>query len=125
MQNLILVFVGGGIGSIVRFAMNRWVSSLHALNFPVGTLVVNFIACALLGYFVGLADHKQMLSASARLFWVAGFCGGFSTFSAFTLETLALFQGGFTISALGYIGLSVTLCLGSMLGGLYAGGAYS
>jgi CrcB protein len=121
MKNLLLVFLGGGLGSTVRFSLGRWVSALHNHDFPWGTLVVNVVACLILGFVIGLADHKQIISASSRLFWTVGFCGGFSTFSTFSNETLYLIQAGFTISLVVYISLSLLLCVAAIFGGLYLG----
>ena len=121
MKELLLVFFGGGLGSTVRFSLGRWVNALHNHHFPWGTLVVNVVACFILGFVIGLADHKQVISASSRLFWTVGFCGGFSTFSAFSNETLYLIQSGFTISLILYISLSLLLCVAAIFGGLYLG----
>ena len=121
MKDLILVFLGGGLGSTIRFSLGRWVNALHNHHFPWGTLVVNTAACLLLGFIIGLTDHKQVISPSARLFWTVGFCGGFSTFSTFSNETLVLLQSGFNISLGLYIGLSLFLCVAATFGGLYLG----
>jgi CrcB protein len=121
MKNLLLVFLGGGLGSTVRFSLGRWVNALHNHHFPWGTLVVNVVASFILGFVIGLADHKQIISASSRLFWTVGFCGGFSTFSTFSNETLYLIQAGFTISLVLYISLSLLLCVVAIFGGLYTG----
>jgi CrcB protein len=91
------------------------------LSFPFGTLAVNIVACFVLGLIIGFADHKQYLSADARVFWAVGFCGGFSTFSTFSAETLALFQEPSIVSGLVYIGASVLLCLGATILGIYLG----
>ena len=121
MKNILLVFLGGGLGSTVRFSLGRWVNALHNHHFPWGTLVVNIVACFILGFVIGLADHKQIISASSRLFWTVGFCGGFSTFSTFSNETLYLIQAGFTVSLVLYISLSLLLCVAAIFGGLYLG----
>ena len=121
MKELLLVFFGGGLGSTVRFSLGRWVNTLHNHHFPWGTLVVNIVACFVLGFVIGLADHKNVISASSRLFWTVGFCGGFSTFSTFSNETLYLIQSGFTLSLILYISLSLLLCVTAIFGGLYLG----
>ena len=121
MKELMLVFVGGGLGSMVRFSLGRWVNALHSHDFPWGTLVVNIVACLILGFVIGLADHKHIISPTARLFWTVGFCGGFSTFSTFSNETLYLLQSGLTLSLVLYIGLSLFLCVAATFGGLFVG----
>ena len=123
MKPIIMIFLGGGLGSVFRYGVGRWIGTLHTNYFPFGTLAANILACLLLGLLVGLAEHKQLLSPSARLFWAAGFCGGFSTFSTFSHETLSLFQSGYSGATLLYIGMSLALCLGATLAGLYLGQA--
>jgi CrcB protein len=119
--NIMLVFGGGGIGSVVRFLLGRWVNAWHNHHFPFGTLAVNIVACMVLGFVVGIADHRQLISPSARLFWTVGFCGGFSTFSTFSAETLTLIQGGFHLSTVVYIMASLVLCLAGTFAGIYLG----
>ena len=119
MKEIIYVFIGGGLGSLVRFLLGKWVNAFHNSHFPFGTVVVNIIACFTLGFIIGLADHKQMLSPTTRLFWVVGFCGGFSTFSAFSSDTLTLFQQGQNSTMLLYILLSVVLCVIATFAGLF------
>ena len=121
MKSIFIVFLGGGLGSVLRFSLSKWVNALHSHHFPWGTLVVNIAACFVLGIIIGLADHKQMISPAARLFWTVGFCGGFSTFSTFSNETLVLLQSGFTASLLLYIAFSLLLCTAATFGGLYLG----
>ncbi|MFM8912289.1 MAG: fluoride efflux transporter CrcB [Flammeovirgaceae bacterium] len=121
MRNVIFVFLGGGLGSVIRFALGRWVNSFHQHHFPWGTFAANVMACLAVGFLIGLADHKQMITPAARVFWVVGFCGGFSTFSTFSAETLSLMQSGFTFSSVSYVIASVVLCVGATLAGLFLG----
>lgn len=121
MKAVVLIFIGGGLGSVVRYLLNRWVTALHQINFPFGTLAVNVVACFVLGLVIGLADHKQYLSQDMRLFWAVGFCGGFSTFSTFSAETLALFQQPAVMAGLVYILASVLLCLAAVVTGIWVG----
>ncbi len=121
MKTAFLVFLGGGIGSILRYSIGKWIGTLHTHYFPFGTLVVNIIACLALGIILGLADARQLMSPSAKIFWIIGFCGGFSTFSTFSGETLSLIQSGFTGASLIYISLSLILCISATLLGLYLG----
>ena len=119
MKELIAVFVGGGLGSLLRFGLGRWFGAASGHTFPIGTFAVNILACFMLGLIVGLADQKQMLSPFTRLFWAVGFCGGFSTFSTFSLENLQFMQTGqFSIMLL-YIGLSFLVCLAATFTGQY------
>jgi CrcB protein len=124
LSSILLVFVGGGAGSTVRFLLGRWVNAWQNHHFPFGTLSVNIVACLILGFVVGIADHRQLISPVARLFWTVGFCGGFSTFSTFSAETLTLIQSGFHLSTIVYIVLSLVLCLVATFGGIYLGEHY-
>ncbi len=119
MKELLYVFIGGGLGSLVRFLLGKWVNSFHNSNFPYGTFIINIVACFVLGFIIGLADQKQILSPAIRLFLVVGFCGGFSTFSAFSSETLTLIQQGQNTTMLLYVLLSVVVCLIATFGGLF------
>lgn len=121
MREIALVFFGGGLGSVVRFTLGKWINTLHQQSFPWGTFVVNVIACLAVGFVIGIADHKQIISPNARIFWVIGFCGGFSTFSTFSIETLNLFQNGFTVSSILYISASVLICIVATYSGLLIG----
>ncbi len=121
MREIALVFFGGGLGSVVRFTLGKWINSLHQQHFPWGTFVVNAIACLAVGFMIGLADHKEIISPNARIFWVIGFCGGFSTFSTFSVETINLFQNGFTVSSILYISASVLICIVATYSGLLIG----
>jgi fluoride exporter len=120
-RDLLYIFLGGGIGSVVRFAIGKWISSLHSQQFPFGTLVANITACVILGFVIGLADHKQIISPAARLFWAVGFCGGFSTFSTFSAETITLLQNGFHFNSVLYVMGSLVFCVSATYAGLYLG----
>jgi CrcB protein len=119
MKELIAVFIGSGLGGLSRFGLGKWVDSWHNHHFPFGTFVVNVVACFALGFVIGLADHRQILSPTARLFLAVGFCGGFSTFSTFSSETLTLFQQGHNLSLVLYILASILLCVTATFGGLF------
>lgn len=115
MKDLILVFVGSGLGGITRFLIGK---KILVNYFPLSTLVANVLACFILGLTIGLAQHRQLISADARLFMTVGFCGGFSTFSTFSNDTLQLLQAGNYTLAVANILLSVVLSIGATFGGL-------
>ena len=106
-MSYLAVFVGGGIGSVLRFALARWaIASGRELLW--GTLAANVLACLLLGYLAsGLADAR--LTPTTRLLLATGLCGGFSTFSTFSLEALTLAQNGRVAHAALYVALSFLL----------------
>ena len=108
-MNFIIVFIGGGIGSILRYGVSLAVSP-YLPKFPWATFISNSTACIIIGILTTLS-LKGNLDNSYRLFFVTGVCGGFSTFSTFSNESLALFQNGQPFMALANILLSVVACL--------------
>lgn len=121
MKQFLLIFLGGGTGSILRYYLGRSLQGYFASPFPYGTLGVNIIACFILGLLVGLADSSIPLSASSKLLLITGFCGGLSTFSAFSYESVHLMQEGKYGYLVLYVVLSVLLCMGATFGGLLLG----
>ncbi|MCL4105808.1 UNVERIFIED_CONTAM: hypothetical protein GTU68_012446 [Idotea baltica] len=93
--------------------MGKWLK-FSTTGFPIGTLSANLLACLILGFFSGLLLQKMDLSRPVQLGIMTGFCGGFSTFSTFSQESMDLFQSGKSGMALFYIGLSVLVCLGGI-----------
>jgi CrcB protein len=105
---VLLVFAGGAVGSVLRYVTDRWVQSHHALRFPLGTLAVNLVGCFVLGVVSGGVASAGW-SAHVQALLGTGFCGGLTTFSTFSVETIELLQGRLTIRAAGYVVLSVGL----------------
>lgn len=106
------VALGGALGSVARFKLSGWV--LHytpGWRFPLGTFVVNLAGCLVVGVLAGLAVKQSTFSPEARLFLFTGLLGGFTTFSAFGLETLLLMKRGAVLPALANVVLSVGLGL--------------
>jgi fluoride exporter len=108
-MNWLLVFIGGGLGSLVRYAISLIFNKLDS-NFPLATLISNVVACFIIGILVGLT-MKGQLPDRQRLLFVTGFCGGFSTFSTFSNETIQLWMNGNTTHALLNILFSLILCI--------------
>jgi CrcB protein len=90
-RSLLLVGAGGFVGSVARYVFGTWVhAALPRLAFPVGTLAVNTSGCFLIGIVAALLETRQLTSPAVRLFLMVGVLGGFTTFSSFAAETLAL-----------------------------------
>ncbi len=103
-----LVFAGGAVGSALRYVTDRWVQGRHALRFPLGTSTVNLVGCFVLGLVSGgVADAGW--SAHVQALLGTGFCGGLTTFSTFSVETVELLGGRLTIRAVAYVVISVGL----------------
>ncbi len=95
MKSVLLVALGGALGSVARFKLSGWVlQQTTSGRFPAGTLAVNLVGCLVAGLLAGMAAKQDILSAETRLFLFTGLLGGFTTFSAFGLETLLLLKRG-------------------------------
>lgn len=95
MKGMLLVALGGAFGSVARYKMSGWVLQ-HTLDwrFPAGTFAVNVLGCLVAGVLAGLAEKHDLLTAEMRLLLFTGVLGGFTTFSAFGLETMYLLKRG-------------------------------
>ena len=94
---MLILFVGAGgfIGATLRYLVGTWVNSVSGSDgFPYGTLAVNAIGCFVIGIIAGTAEARQPLSTEAQAFLVIGVLGGFTTFSAFGIDTIKLFRDG-------------------------------
>ena len=109
MFNYLLVFIGGGLGSICRYGIAHALAA-QKFTFPWATLFANIFSCIILGILVGLS-MKNNLQHHHRFLLMTGFCGGFSTFSTFTSETFHLFQNGHFLYGMLNIGGSFLVCL--------------
>lgn len=110
-MQLISVFVGGGLGSLCRFGITKYITSQNFfMEWPVATLLANILSCIVMGLMVYLGV-KMDLSAHFKTFVLVGFCGGFSTFSTFSMETLLLMRSGGFLWATGNVLISVIACV--------------
>ena len=107
-KSMLLVFIGGGIGSVSRLLADRWVREAHSSVFPWSTLMVNMLGCLLIGVFMQLIERLGLPSAWKWLL-ITGFCGGFTTFSTFSMEIVGLLSVQKIAIALLYLSLSVIL----------------
>ena len=118
LREILLVGMGGFLGSVLRLLVSGGAQRVVPwIGFPVGTLVVNVLGCLLIGLLGGLAEYRQAIDQAQRLFLMVGLLGGFTTFSAFGFETLALAQDGGALRALVNIALQVVLGCGAAAAG--------
>jgi CrcB protein len=104
-----IVGTGGFLGSISRFLASRFVQNSFPTAFPVGTFFVNVTGCFLIGLIYGISEKNTLFSPGWKMFLTVGFCGGFTTFSTFANENLALLRDGNFFYFLVYTGSSVFL----------------
>lgn len=117
-KNIILVAVGGAFGSVARYLLSRAVQGSVLSAFPFGTLTVNLLGCFAIGFLCALAGTGAGVGQGMRLVLVAGFCGGFTTFSTFMNESLSLMHDGNVLMAAAYVGVSVALGLAAVYLGM-------
>ena len=112
------VMLGSALGGLLRYGLTRLMEARSA-HFPFGTVLVNVLGCFVIGYFgtLTLQTGKYPVSDHLRLFVMVGLCGGFTTFSSFSLQTFDLLRAGAWGRALFNVGLSVVLCLGAVAAG--------
>ncbi|PJZ47642.1 fluoride efflux transporter CrcB [Leptospira saintgironsiae] len=115
-MNLLIIGLGGFLGSVCRYMISQAIPK-DSGPFPISTFIVNIAGSLLIGVFYGLSQGK--ISEEFRLFATVGFCGGFTTFSAFALENFKLLQSGSYFSFFAYILLSTTVCITAVLLGVY------
>lgn len=117
MKNLLVIFLGGGIGSVGRYVIGTTIQRYFATPFPAGTFIVNITGCLLIGLIYGLSLRYSWLTVEWRLFLVTGICGGYTTFSSFSYEAVNLVREGNIWNFIAYISLSVAVGLLATFGG--------
>ncbi len=118
MLNVILVALGGAAGSVVRYGTGLATTRLMGPGFPWGTITVNIVGSFVIGVFIEAIARRFDASEPLRLLLVTGFLGGFTTFSSFSLDTMALIERGEAPLALVYVAASVVLSLLAVAAGL-------
>ena len=118
-MNYLIVFLGAGVGGAGRHGVNILAARLFGTGFPLGTLAVNVIGCMAMGLLAGYFAFRGHLPQEARLFLTTGILGGFTTFSAFALDSAVLWERGNIGHALVYVLSSVVLSLAAVAAGLF------
>lgn len=117
LRNILFLFIGGGIGTVLRYGINRYFNSLFPA-IPAGTFIVNITGSLLLGFLFGLL-LKNQVSQPLYLLLGAGLCGGFTTFSSFLLENNNFLRSGDYFHALFYIGGSIIFGIVAVISGMF------
>ncbi|MEH2515275.1 CrcB protein [Bradyrhizobium sp. AZCC 1610] len=117
-QLILAVGAGGALGSVARYLVGVGSGRLFGADFPWGTLVINVTGSFLIGACVGLFAAKWDLSQVMRIFLTVGVCGGYTTFSTFSLDTYYLIERGQTLASFAYMVTSVTLPVGALIAAL-------
>lgn len=127
MNSFLIVFVGGGLGAAIRHLVNQAVTRLTGGEFPFGIMAINISGSILMGLAAGFFAFKatESWSQDARLFVTTGILGGYTTFSAFSLDAMLLYERGEILTALIYVVGSVALSLLGLAFGLYAVRAFT
>lgn len=130
LKSILLVALGGALGSVVRYKLSGWVfHHTTGWQFPAGTFVVNVVGCLVIGVLAGFAVKEDFFSAETRIFLFTGIMGGFTTFSAFGLETFYLLRRGELLTAGSNVVLSVVTGLIALWIGFicvpHSGGGFS
>jgi CrcB protein len=111
MFNYILVSAGAAFGGALRYGISTYIQKHISVIFPYGTLVVNIVGSFILGFVMFYLNEKELIGSEFRLFLTIGFCGGFTTFSTFSYETMKLFRDAEVGLAIYNVMLNVVLCL--------------
>lgn len=117
-RNAIWVAMASGAGGALRYLAGRWLQPAAGNGFPLSTLLVNLTGCLLIGIFSGLSTRQGGLSPQTSLLLTTGFCGGFTTFSAFAWENVQMLRSGNSMYAILYMGASLVLGLAAAWAGM-------
>lgn len=109
LKTLVLIGVGGALGSVSRYLSNIWISKYLPSIFPWGTFFVNLLGCLIIGLILGYLERQQLGESEIKFFFATGFCGAFTTFSAFASENMNLMNNGDYFLSILYIAASIIL----------------
>lgn len=119
LQFILAVAAGGALGSVARYLVGIASGKLFGFDFPWGTLIINVTGSFLIGAFVGLFATKWDLSQTTRIFLTVGICGGYTTFSTFSLDAFFLAERGALIASAAYMVASVVLSVAGLFAGIH------
>ena len=119
MKIILVIALGGALGSVARYFVGKASLLLWGPDYPWGTLIVNIAGCFVMGILAGLTAHYTELSQEVKSFLLIGLLGGFTTFSAFALDVVALYQRGAWMGAALYLSASVIASIVALLAGLF------
>jgi CrcB protein len=111
MKYLLFIALGGASGAVARHLLANWVHALWEGKLPMGTLLVNLLGSLAIGFIYVMVVERQLIHADWRGVLMVGFLGAFTTFSTFSLETIALFEAGHAVHAVGYMFGSAVVCV--------------
>ncbi|MBQ9763726.1 MAG: fluoride efflux transporter CrcB [Phascolarctobacterium sp.] len=120
MLDLIVVAIGGAVGSVSRYLLGNYISKNYHGSYPIGTFFINIVGCFLMGLFMSSLIQKEIVDTTWRLFLCVGLLGGFTTFSSFGYEALTMLSNGKLMMAGMYAGCSVVAGLFAALTGMLA-----
>lgn len=118
MKQLVAIAAGGALGSVLRYGLSTWVHSLAGRGFPYGTLAVNVLGCLAMGFLFVLLVERMGENTVLRAGLLIGVLGGFTTFSAFSIETFNLIEQGAMAKAMANMAASLFLCIGATWAGV-------
>jgi CrcB protein len=107
LKGALIVGLGGFIGSASRFLLSQFINKYFNTTYPLGTLIINLLGCFLIGIILGLFEKENFISPNLNLFLAVGICGGFTTFSTFSNDSLILFTESDYLGLTFYMGISV------------------
>jgi CrcB protein len=117
-QRILIIGLGGFVGANMRYWVSGWAADRFGATFPWGTLIINISGSCLLGVFLGWVSNHISIDPRVRLLVATGFFGAYTTFSTYANESVALFQSGNWIGALGNVLVTNLICLGGALLGI-------
>ncbi|MEI6089214.1 MAG: fluoride efflux transporter CrcB [bacterium] len=106
-KGVLIVGLGGFLGSASRYMLTQLIHKLFSTNFPLGTLLVNIVGCLIIGFLLGIFEKGSLISPQLWLFLTVGFCGGFTTFSTFSADSVNMINDREVFYLISYIGISV------------------